>query len=149
MVLLPPIAGRRAVRLARCGAALAAFVVASCTGLLLSPVSWTHHQTPVILGALCVCFSTREATTVLRGLVVVVMCVNLSALPLPVLGPALDESRLLLIAYLALLGPYDRVETLTGRVSWWTRTTPAASREGREAPTDVAPWLLLRSPLRR
>jgi len=44
------------------------------------------------------------------------MCVNLSALPLPVLGPALDESRLLLIAYLALLGHYDRMETPTGRV---------------------------------
>ena len=121
------------VRLARCGAALAAFVVASCTGLLLSPVSWTHHQTPVILGALCVCLSTTRGTTVLRGLVVVVMCVNLSALPLPVLGSALDESRLLLIAYLALLGQYDPMETLalrpgeTAMVPWGNCATDRAT----------------------
>lgn len=97
----------RAVRLARRGAGLSAFVVASCTGLLLAPVSWTHHQTPVLLAALCASLSTERATALLRGLVVVVMCVNLSAVQLPILGTVLAESRLLLIAYLALLGRYQ------------------------------------------
>lgn len=61
------------------------------------------------------------------------MCVNLSALPLPVLGSALDESRLLLIAYLALLGQYDPMETLalrpgeTAMVPWGNCATDRAT----------------------
>jgi len=94
VVAICAVASWRAVRLARRGAGLAAFVVASRTGLLLAPVSWTHHQTPVLLAALCVSGSSRTATTWLRALVVVViMCVNLSAVHLPVLGAVLGESR--------------------------------------------------------
>lgn len=110
MVAVLVVGSWRAVRLARRGAGLAAFVVASCTGLLLTPVSWTHHQTPVLLAALCVSLSTGRGTTLLRGLVVVVMCVNLSAVHVPILGTVLAESRLLLIAYLSLLGRYERLD---------------------------------------
>lgn len=95
-----------------------AFVVASCTGLLLAPVSWTHHQTPVVLAALCVGTAGRRRTAVLRGAVVLMMTVNLASIPIGAIPPGLaplapliaglcEESRFLLIAYLVLLARFE------------------------------------------
>ena len=61
----------QAARLARRDDWLAAMVVTGAAGIVLSPVSWTHHQIWLVLGAAVLC----------RDVVLVVML-----LPLPALG---------------------------------------------------------------
>ena len=86
----------RAARSARAGDWLTAMTVVGAASVVLSPVSWTHHQIWLVLAAL---LPVRN-----RAWAVVVLAVML--LPVTALGPPLfSEARLLLAVAIAALVP--------------------------------------------
>ena len=87
----------RGVRLARRGDWLSAMVVVGAGSVVLSPVSWTHHQVWLVLAALL--------PVARRGIwAAVVLAVML--LPVTALGPPLfSEARLLLAIAVAAVVP--------------------------------------------
>ncbi|MCO8271263.1 glycosyltransferase 87 family protein [Actinoplanes sp. TRM 88003] len=86
----------RAVRPARRGDWLSAVVVIGAASIVLSPVSWTHHQIWLVLAV----FLPVARVTIWRATVLIVMI-----LPVPVL---FSESRLLLAITIAALLPISR-----------------------------------------
>jgi alpha-1,2-mannosyltransferase len=105
-VVVPVIGGavaalalRRGARLARGGDWLSATVVVGAASIVLSPVSWTHHQIWLVLAALLPLRGRARAAW--AALVLAVML-----LPLPALGPPLwSNSRLLLAVAIAAVVP--------------------------------------------
>ncbi|GAA3344662.1 hypothetical protein GCM10020358_48820 [Amorphoplanes nipponensis] len=92
---------RRAARRARGGDWFSALVLTGAAGVVLSPVSWTHHQIWLVLAAL---LPVRGPAWARRGWPVLVLAVML--LPVPALGPPLwSNSRLLLAVTIAALLP--------------------------------------------
>ncbi len=83
-------------------------MIASSVALLIAPVSWTHHEIPVVLSLFCVTARTLRRAWLLRASILAVMTVNLSALAtLPVPGSSfLSETRVVLIACLVLVCRY-------------------------------------------
>jgi alpha-1,2-mannosyltransferase len=97
---------RRALRAYREGKPLVGYVIMSGAAVLLSPVSWTHHQIPLILAAAWQVSSRRTVQLCFSSLVFLVMTVNLSALHIfGMLDILLDESRFLLCLALTVLVP--------------------------------------------
>jgi alpha-1,2-mannosyltransferase len=91
----------RAARRARAGDWFSALVLTGAAGLVLSPVSWTHHQIWLVLAALLPVAGAAWARCAWPALVLAVML-----LPLPALGPPLwSNSRLLLAVAIAVLLP--------------------------------------------
>jgi len=94
---------RAAVR-ARAGDWFSALVLTGTAGLVLSPVSWTHHQIWLVLAALLPVAGPAWARRAWPALVLAVML-----LPVPALGPPLwSNSRLLLAVTIAVLLPLAR-----------------------------------------
>jgi alpha-1,2-mannosyltransferase len=94
---------RAAVR-ARAGDWFSALVLTGTAGVVLSPVSWTHHQVWLVLAALLPVAGPAWARRAWPVLVLVVML-----LPVPALGPPLwSNSRLLLAVTIAALLPLAR-----------------------------------------
>lgn len=88
-------------RAARLHDPLSGIVVLGSAGVVLSPVSWTHHQVWLILAALLPIAAPPWARAAWRALVLAVMI-----LPVTALGPPLfSESRLLLAIAVAALIP--------------------------------------------
>ena len=88
----------RAVRLARRDDWLSAVIVVGAASVVLSPVSWTHHQIWLVLAVL---LPVAGAQSLWRAAVLIIMI-----LPVPALGPPLfSESRLLLAIAVAALLP--------------------------------------------
>jgi hypothetical protein len=86
-------------RLARGGDWLSATVVVGAASIVLSPVSWTHHQIWLVLAVLLPVPGRARAAW--AALVLAVML-----LPLPALGPPLwSNSRLLLAVAIATVVP--------------------------------------------
>jgi alpha-1,2-mannosyltransferase len=91
----------RAARAARGGDWLSATVVLGAASVVLSPVSWTHHQIWLVLAAL---LPVRGAAPARRAWATVVLAVMV--LPVTALGPPLwSESRLLLAVAVAAVVP--------------------------------------------
>jgi alpha-1,2-mannosyltransferase len=91
----------RAARLARAGDWFSALVLTGAASVVLSPVSWTHHQIWLVLAALLPVRGPAWARRAWPALVLVVML-----LPLPALGPPLwSNARLLLAITIAALLP--------------------------------------------
>jgi alpha-1,2-mannosyltransferase len=82
---------RRGARLAREGDSLSAMIVVGAAGVVLSPVSWTHHQVWLVLAALL----PVPKRTLWIGLVLIVM----------LLPTAAFEARLLLAVTVAAVLP--------------------------------------------
>jgi alpha-1,2-mannosyltransferase len=94
---------RAAVR-ARAGDWFSALVLTGTAGVVLSPVSWTHHQVWLVLAAL---LPVAGPAWVRRAWPVLVLVVML--LPVPALGPPLwSNSRLLLAVTITVLLPLSR-----------------------------------------
>jgi alpha-1,2-mannosyltransferase len=94
---------RAAVR-ARAGDWLSALVLTGTAGLVLSPVSWTHHQVWLVLAALLPVAGPAWVRRAWPALVLVLMLA-----PVPALGPPLwSNSRLLLAGTIAVLLPLSR-----------------------------------------
>jgi alpha-1,2-mannosyltransferase len=86
------------VRLARRHDWLSAVIVVGAASVVLSPVSWTHHQIWLVLAVL---LPVPGAQSLWRAAVLIIMI-----LPVPALGPPLfGESRLLLAIAVAALLP--------------------------------------------
>ncbi len=95
------IALRRGATLARAGDWLSATVVTGAAGIVLSPVSWTHHQIWLVLAVL---LPVPGRAAVRGAWVTLVLAVML--LPLPALGPPVwSHSRLLLAVAIAVVVP--------------------------------------------
>jgi len=91
----------RAARLARAGDWFSALVLTGAAGVVLSPVSWTHHQIWLVLAALLPVRGPDWARRAWPALVLAVML-----LPVPALGPPLwSNARLLLAITIAALLP--------------------------------------------
>ncbi|WP_250002564.1 glycosyltransferase 87 family protein [Actinoplanes sp. M2I2] len=91
----------RAVGLARRSDWLAALTVTGAASVILSPVSWTHHQVWLVLAALLPVAGPAWARAAWRMCVLAVMI-----LPVTALGPPLfSESRLVLAVAVAALVP--------------------------------------------
>ena len=113
---------RRAARLAYDGDWLSAVVVVGAAGVAFSPVSWTHHQVWLVLGAL---LPVRGPGWLRRTWPALVLAVML--LPVTALGPPLwSNARLLLAISTAALLPLGA-----------TRHT---ARGGDHAPRSSPPW---------
>ncbi|GAB2565807.1 hypothetical protein Aab01nite_47040 [Paractinoplanes abujensis] len=109
----------RAVRLAGEKYWLGATVVVGAAGIVLSPVSWTHHQVWLVLAALLPVAGPAWVRAAWPAVVVTVM-----------LLPLVGESRLLLaVAVAALVPVYD------GTRRWDGIRTPPTSAGGRRAVT--------------
>ncbi len=115
------IALRRAARRARHGDWLSAMVVVGAASVVLSPVSWTHHQIWLVLAAL---LPVRHPA-LWRAAVLALMLLPVTALPL------LSESRLLLAIVVAAVIPL--VQDPDRR--WDGIRTPPVSDGGRRAVT--------------
>jgi alpha-1,2-mannosyltransferase len=123
---------RAAVR-ARGGDWLSALVLTGAASLVLSPVSWTHHQVWLVLAALLPVAGPAWVRHGWPALVLVVML-----LPVPALGPPLwSNSRLLLAVTIAVVLPLS-LPLRPGRRHGGAADLPA--RPGRPAakPTDPA-----------
>jgi alpha-1,2-mannosyltransferase len=94
----------RAAGQARAGDWFSALVLTGTASVVLSPVSWTHHQIWLVLAALLPVAGPRWARRAWPALVLVLML-----LPVPALGPPLwSNSRLLLAVTIAVLLPLSR-----------------------------------------
>ncbi len=94
----------RVARLARAGDWSSALVLTGAAGVVLSPVSWTHHQIWLVLAALLPVRGSAWARRAWPALVLVVML-----LPVPALGsPLCGNARLLLAITIAVLLPLCR-----------------------------------------
>lgn len=109
----------RAVKMLRSGSRLGAFVVSSGVGILLSPVSWTHHQIPLVVATFCISTGTKWLTWALRALVIVLMSVNVSVIAtLSFPGSFLfGETRFLLCVYLVFLAIYRTDQDIENETS--------------------------------
>ena len=99
----------RAARLARGGDRLAALIVTGAASVVLSPVSWTHHETWLVLAVLLPVRRDIRAVWITTVLVIMV-------LPVTALGPPLwSNARLLLAVVVAACGSViDRRSDLLG-----------------------------------
>ena len=95
------IALRRAARLGRGGDWLSALVLVGAASIVLSPVSWTHHQVWLVLAALLPVRGPAWARRTWPALVLATML-----LPVTALGPPLcSNARLILAIAIAALLP--------------------------------------------
>ena len=102
--VIAALALHRATRRARDGDWFSALVLTGAASVVLSPVSWTHHQIWLVLAALLPVRGPAWARRAWPALVLVVML-----LPVPALGPPLwSNSRLLLAITIAALLPLSR-----------------------------------------
>ncbi|MBL7258457.1 glycosyltransferase 87 family protein [Paractinoplanes lichenicola] len=114
----------RAVRLVDEGHWLGAAVVVGAASVVLSPVSWTHHQVWLVLAALLPIAGPGWARKAWPAIVLAVMILPVTALPM------LSEVRLVLAIGVAALVPlYD------GTRRWDGIRTPPTSAGGRRAVT--------------
>ncbi|MCA2216795.1 glycosyltransferase 87 family protein [Jidongwangia harbinensis] len=111
------VALRRGARLARSGDWLSATVVAGAASVVLSPVSWTHHQIWLVLAALLPVRGPAWVARMWTATVVAVM-----VLPVTALGtPLWTNARLVLAITIAAAVPFVRS----------TRTNPDRSGQVR------------------
>ncbi|TMM35604.1 MAG: DUF2029 domain-containing protein [Actinobacteria bacterium] len=97
------LAVRRAARLGQAGDWLSATVVVGAAGIVLSPVSWTHHQVWTVLGAL---LPVRGPAPVRWAWSVAVLAVMV--LPVALLGPPVwSNARLVTAVAIACLVPLN------------------------------------------
>ncbi|MEV7626875.1 hypothetical protein [Actinoplanes sp. NPDC089786] len=82
---------RRAARAARAGDWLTAAIIAGAASIVLSPVSWTHHQFWLVLGIL---LPVRGHRARVAWIVLVIICMILPVTALG--GPLWTNARLLL-----------------------------------------------------
>jgi len=114
----------RAAVQARAGDWLSALVLTGTASVVLSPVSWTHHQVWLVLAALLPVAGPAWVRRAWPALVLMLML-----LPLPALGPPLwSNSRLLLAVTIAALLPLSRPARPT-------RTATASNHERETAST--------------
>jgi alpha-1,2-mannosyltransferase len=107
----------RAARLARGGDWLAALIVTGAAGIVLSPVSWTHHQLWLVLAVL---LPVRRG---IRGAWIATV-VTIMVLPVTALGPPLwSNARLLLAVVIAAVLPLESAR-------------PSRSRSGASSPSS-------------
>lgn len=94
----------RASTLGRRGDWLSAAIVVGAASVVLSPVSWTHHQAWLVMAALLPAAGPAWARRAWIGVVLLVMI-----LPVTALGPPVwSNARLLLAVAVAALVPLDR-----------------------------------------
>jgi alpha-1,2-mannosyltransferase len=134
LAVLALIAYRGACDLHRQGRALEAAIVVGALAVLVSPISWSHHQTVLVLAACCAVSSDRRLALAWSSVTYLIM-----VLPWPFLLPAGSPlSRVLgeLPLLLALA-----IVTLPAGCSWQRAAdrsrTPAATRHGVTAREGV------------
>jgi alpha-1,2-mannosyltransferase len=101
----------RAGRLMRSGQWLGGTVVVGAAGVVVSPVSWTHHQIWLVLAAFVPVAASNRARAAWAAAVLVVMVAPVTSLGsgLPgVAGWLLGEARLLLALAVAVAVPFGR-----------------------------------------
>jgi alpha-1,2-mannosyltransferase len=101
----------RAGRLMRSGQWLGGAVVVGAAGVVVSPVSWTHHQIWLVLAAFVPVAASSRARAAWAAAVLVVMVAPVTSLGsgLPgVAGWLLGEARLLLALGVAVAVPFGR-----------------------------------------
>jgi alpha-1,2-mannosyltransferase len=102
------VALRRAARSGRCGDWLSAITVVGAAGVVLSPVSWTHHQLWLLLAALLPLRGPRWVPVAWLAAVLVIMIAPVTSVgahaPGP-LGGILGEARLSLALLIACVVP--------------------------------------------
>jgi alpha-1,2-mannosyltransferase len=101
---------RRAAQLGRAGDWLSALVVVGAASIVLSPVSWTHHQVWLVLAILLPVRGPAWARRMWIGGVLVIML-----LPVTALGPLLWSNARLLMAVVVAAGLPLTSEPTNGR----------------------------------
>lgn len=98
----------RAGRAWRAGQPLLGAAMAGCAGILVSPISWTHHQLWILLGAAGVFTAGTAGGWAMAAIIVVPMMIGLPGVHL--LGPPgrwlADNHRALLAALIACVLPF-------------------------------------------
>jgi alpha-1,2-mannosyltransferase len=97
----------RAVRAHRNDRPLAAVVIVGAAGLVVSPVSWTHHQVWLVLAALLAVSPRRWLSLLWAGTVAVVMIAPVTSVAAGV--PIIEDARLLLAIAVACAVPFVAV----------------------------------------
>lgn len=141
-VLLPLAAYARSTRLHRAGLALPGAVVVGAMAVVVSPVSWSHHQVPLVLAAACALAASARWVSVAWSLGVTVV----TALPLPFLvahlqGPVrllAENAGLLLALLLCCAVPFAAAQPGRAgpaspgpRAWWWPRGAVEPDGPGR------------------
>ncbi len=100
----------RAVRAARNQRPLAAAVMVGAAGLVLSPVSWTHHQVWLVLAALVAVSDRPRRNLVWAGVVLAVMVLPVTSVGASLSGSAVTgNARLWLAIAVAAVLPFVAV----------------------------------------
>lgn len=119
----------RAVRAYRNDRPLAAVVLVGAAGLVLSPVSWTHHQVWLVLAALLPVSARTRSNIIWAAVVLAVM-----VLPVTSVGAALPggfvtaNARLWLAIAVAAAVPFVAVRSASAERGGADRLTPAAEQ---------------------
>jgi alpha-1,2-mannosyltransferase len=122
-VAVMALALRRARWLARCGDWLSAAVIAGAASVVVSPVSWTHHQIWLVMAAL---MPVSPSTHARRMWIVAILAIMV--LPVTTVGslfawPVLEDVRLLAAITIACVVPIaaripsapERIRRVPGR----------------------------------
>ncbi|MFI6825196.1 glycosyltransferase 87 family protein [Micromonospora sp. NPDC050187] len=100
----------RAVRANRHGAPFAAAVIVGAAGLVFSPVSWTHHQTWLVLAGLLAVSARRWVNVAWSALVAALMVLPVTSVGAELPGAAVTgNTRLLLAIAVACFVPFVAV----------------------------------------
>ncbi|GAA3578068.1 hypothetical protein GCM10022197_39260 [Microlunatus spumicola] len=114
VVALVMVLGYRRARFAhRRGEVLAGAVVVGAVAVLVSPVSWSHHQVPLVLAAACGPALGRVGAATWTAAVLLLTGIPVQALLLHVgaPGPLLRESSVLLALAVACVVPFGATRT--------------------------------------
>lgn len=148
-VLLPVVAllvvwsCRRAARAYRQGQVLAGAVVVGAMTVLVSPVSWSHHQVLLVLAAACTVGAgqRRAAAWPVGVLLLTSVPVQAVLLHLGDPGPVLRESGALLALAIACAVPFGPVRTSAARAGRTALRTQVDASGGSERPSAQGTWV--------
>lgn len=119
VILLAALGG--SVGLARRGHYLHAVLTMGAASILLSPISWTHHQYWLALGCVLSVSTKPVLNWTWRSVVLLVMFTGPGAVDLPIVGWLLTNAHFMLAAALVLMAPFVH----RGRVRFTFQTRPA------------------------
>lgn len=116
----------RAARAARSDDWLTATIITGAAAIVLSPVSWTHHQIWLVLAVLLP-LPTRRAQTTWTAVVLTTMLLPITALD----NPLWTNARLLLAVVIATLIPFRTTPTKPRFLQALRRPNPSPGRPYR------------------
>jgi alpha-1,2-mannosyltransferase len=129
---------RRARWSARSGDWMSAVVIVGAASVVVSPVSWTHHQVWLVMAALLPVSGSLRVRTAWACAVLLVMTLPVTTVGTAVGWPLLEDARLVVAVCVACVVPLvASTHLLTGG-----RSDPCRSRALRSATGEVVPRLL-------